>query len=166
MTKSSIGSSGLKMAFNSTYGALPQMQGRLLRNESAGVDVTMIRPRGTKVESLRSREQITPEGEAKFLFGDIKRSVYIRTDRELMFLSRYIGISCKEYFADYFGGNKTVTPIIVKCDFRLSLSGEMGNSVFSNLGAFMGGKTFNEQKREALSLEAFLNPDAHLEEFI
>ena len=120
----------------------------------------------TSTQGEEERQQISDEGEAKFLFGGIKRSVYVKSDRELKYLSQYLGMDLKKHFMGYFGANTTVTPIILNCTNYRSISGDIPSTIFNGLSAYMTGETFEDKKRKALSFQAFITPESHLEEFV
>lgn len=119
-------------------------------------------------QSNRTRDQITPEGEAKFTYKGHKMTVHIENDSQLWRLSQHLQIDLKPYFQDYFGALNTVTPIIVSCEHKLSVSGIMEGSMFDNMAIMMGGESesFNSQKLRAMTLDAFMNPQNHPEYLI
>lgn len=116
----------------------------------------------------RTRDQISPEGEAKFSYKGHKMCVYIENDSQLWRLSQYLQIDLEPYFKDYFGGFETVTPIVVTCEHKLSVSGVMKGTMLDNLSSMMGGKEegFDASKRRAMELSAFMNPENHPEYLI
>ena len=112
------------------------------------------------------RKQITEDIEKKFVIFGKRWSVYIDNEVELYKLSEYFDFNLLEYFQDYFGAIVVVTPIVVNCNYRLSLSGNRKGDVFEAMAVGLGGESFESHKQKALSLKAFMEPNKHIEEFI
>lgn len=135
---------------------------------ATGIPMSTFRASGESISNHPPREQISEEGEAKFLILNHKRSVYVKDEEELKILSEYIGIDCAVYFKSYLNTG-FITPIIVYCNHRLSLAGNVLGDMEDILSKVISGNktlSFDERCRRALSLEAFLDPDGHLEELI
>jgi len=141
-----------------------------MNNPKIDISTAGFEPNGVSIVNSETkhnrRDSITEEGAAKFVHMGAKMVVLINDDDELATLSDYLDMDLQDYFSDYFGGFKKVTPIVINCRWKLSLAGDMEKGLAQTMAIAFGQDLWSESKENSISLDVFMNPSKYPEMFV